>query len=92
MQAPQIFEKTLQLPPRLPGLAPLSNPSQSGAVSKPSDTFQALQGAQANGFNSMRSSERALNGTKRMMLPVLTREEAGLVNYDFGLCSNQIEL
>ena len=36
--------------------------------------------------------EKAGQGTKRTILPVLSREEATLVDYDFGLCSNQVEL
>ena len=48
--------------------------------------------AQQSGPLTLKGSDRAPNGAKKIMLPVLTREEASLTNYDFGLCSNQIEL
>jgi len=90
VQTPLIFEKTLQLPPRLPGLAQTTLMNQTGQNAK------LLEGNHlstvSNQQSGYRPTEKVLAGPKRTVLPMATRDEASLIDYDFGLCTNQIEL
>jgi len=82
----------LQLPPRLPGLTLPSLAGTTSSFLKLAEGNQAISAGQMNGYNAFKVSERAQPACKRTILPVIVREEAVLMDYDFGLCSNQIEL
>jgi len=85
----------LQLPPRLPGLTLPSSACTTSSFLKLAEGNQAAQtitASQINGYNAIKVPEKAQPSSKRTTLPVMIREEAAFMDYDFGLCSNQIEL
>ena len=92
-QTATIFEKTLQLPPRLPGLPPTGQ--QAGSILKQPEA--SLGGTttipyKSNGQNSSRNADKPQTGLKRQLMSSTGLEEGGFLNYDLNLCSNQIEL
>lgn len=92
-QNPSIFEKTLQLPPRLPGLPPAGK--EIGSILKQPEAIvggTVTFASKMNGQSSSKNLEKPQTAQKSQLKGSQAVDDVGFLNYDWNLCSSQIEL